>query len=283
VKKLALIFVMLALSSFGFAAPPAAARSNPQAESAAVLAQQNVAQAATHSPLATSACSFTFASGSGDTFLHYCVTANGNITQLETPQGHEHIAIGAKGEGYGFCDDVPKTAYFDYADFGDSGNWSPATVLSQSPTSVKIARTTRNGIWTLTQTVTQVASSSPSVRVAMTLTNNSTVDRFATILRFADVDADGFVNNNVDSTFDSAFVWNSIGSNHGFGLMIQNVVKGAFFTPLTETTASPPDVCNLVQNVLFQSNTDGSMGMYYLGIPVPKGTSITETISYTGL
>ena len=30
--------------------------------------------------------------GAGDSFLKYCVTANGNITLFQTPVGHEHIA-----------------------------------------------------------------------------------------------------------------------------------------------------------------------------------------------
>jgi hypothetical protein len=35
------------------------------------------------------------------TFLNYCVTANGNIVQIESPQGHPLISL---GEGHGICD-----------------------------------------------------------------------------------------------------------------------------------------------------------------------------------
>jgi hypothetical protein len=121
VKKLVLSVIALAVCSLSLAETPGAASVNNQQEAAAALAQKSAAQAAPRSPFATSTCSFAFTSGANDSFLKYCVTANGNITQLETPQGHEHIAVGAFGEGYGICDLNPFVGYFDYADFGDLG------------------------------------------------------------------------------------------------------------------------------------------------------------------
>src|SRR5205085_3077819 len=122
-------------------------------------------------PFSPATCAFTFTSGAGDTFLKYCVTANGNVTEFQTPEGHEHIAVGSIGEGYGICDfgnhDTKPIEYFDYAEFGDSGNWGPATVMSQNAKSVKIARTTSDGVWTLTQTFTQITGTAPSVKVDM--------------------------------------------------------------------------------------------------------------------
>lgn len=184
------------------------------------LAQRDTAHAAPHSPFATSACSFNFTSGASDSFLKYCVTANGNITQLETPQGHEHIAVEAAGEGYGICDLIPFVSYVDYADFGDSGNWGPSSVINQSGKSVKIARTTSDGIWTLTQTISQVAGTSPSVKATMTLKNNSDQLRTVFLVRYADVDADGAVQNSLDGTAKSAFGWNSNASSKPFGLIL---------------------------------------------------------------
>jgi len=62
----------------------------------------------------TATCSFTFVSGVNDTYLKYCVTANGNITQLDTPLGQELINRGfTVGEGYGICNETPPTAYSD--------------------------------------------------------------------------------------------------------------------------------------------------------------------------
>jgi hypothetical protein len=278
-KTLTLTFIVLAISLSAFAASPDGTYRNAQEQAA--LAQRDAAQSAPHSPMATTTCSFTFTSGAGDTFQKFCVTANGNITHFEAPQGHEHIAVDAIGEGYGICDLESKVKYFDYADYGDSGNWGSPVVVSQTPTSVKIARTTTDGIWTLTQTITQVAGNTPSVKVGMALKNNSIIRRSATILRYADVDADGSNRNNVDMTFASATIWNSIGTNQGFGLQIQNATKGANFQPITEITADPPDVCILNSNVLLHTNTDASLGMFYV-VTVPSGGSKTVITSYTG-
>jgi hypothetical protein len=279
VKTVTIAFILLALSVGAFAGSPDGIYRDSERQAA--LAQKNAAQAASHSPMTTTTCSFTFTSGSGDTFQKFCVTANGNITQFEAPQGHEHIAVGVIGEGYGICDSETKVKYFDYADYGDSANWGSPRVVNQTPTSVKIARTTADGTWTLTQTITQVAGSTPSVKVGMALKNNSGLTRTATIFRYADVDADGLINNNVDMTFASATIWNSIGTNQGFGLQIQNATKGAIFQPITETTALPPDVCALNSNVLFHANVDASLGMFYV-VTVPSGASKTVITSYTG-
>jgi hypothetical protein len=55
-------------------------------------------------------------------------------------------------------------------------------VLSHDAKSVKIARTTADGNWTLTQTITQVTGP-PSAKIAMALTNNTSVTRQAFLLR----------------------------------------------------------------------------------------------------
>lgn len=263
--------------------------SNPQRQpAAAVQAQLDASQAAPHSPMATSACALTFTSGANDSFFKYCVTANGNISQLETPAGKEHIAVGAIGEGYGICDlQNPAVRYFDYADFGDSGNWGPATVVSQSAKSVKIARTTSDGIWTLTQTVTQVTGTSPSVKIAMTLKNNSSAVRGVFLMRYADVDAGGAIQNNFDGTVKSAFGWNSDAGSNPFGLVLQNA--GPFppeASPIgfTQTVPDGPDPCAFATH--FASGTqiaiDGSV-VYLYAVNLSKGMSKTVTVSYRGL
>lgn len=286
-KKLALAVITLALCSFSPAQTPSAARAANQQEAAASLAQQNAAQAAPHSPFSTSTCSFTFTSGANDSFLRYCVTANGNITQLETPAGHEQIAVGARGEGYGICDLNPFVSYFDNADFGDSGNWGPAAVVGQSGTAVKIVRTTIDGIWTLTQTISQIAGTSPSVKVGMTLKNNSDQLRSVWLVRYADVDADSSVLNSLDGTAKSAFGWNSNASSKPFGLMLQNAGSFPISTEpagFTQTTPAGPDPCLFVAN--FASGTqlahDGSIVLLY-PLNINKGASKTVTVSYKGM
>ena len=66
--------------------------------------QQKRPEPGTISPDATSDCQSTFTSGSGQTFFQFCVTGNGNITELESPAGYEHIREGSVQEGYAICD-----------------------------------------------------------------------------------------------------------------------------------------------------------------------------------
>ena len=274
--------VLLGLCCVSFAETAKVTPHNNAKDTAAALAQMSAAQAAPHSPFSTSTCSFTFTSGANDTYLKYCVTANGNITQLETPLGQEHIAVGDFGEGYGFCDVNSNTSYLDYADAGDSANWGAATVLSHNATTVKIARSTSDGIWTLMQTITQVASTS-SIKIAMTLKNNTTVDRPVKILRYADVDAAGVFTNNLDGTIDSAFAWNSVGNDFPFGLMLQNVSGASPSSRLgfAQNFAGGAQPCHpsIAQGPL--SETDGSIAFMYV-IDIQGRTSKTVTVSYRG-
>ena len=238
-----------------------------------------------------STCSFFFTSGTGDQFLKYCVTANGNITQLETPAGAEHVRVGLVGEGYGFCDFSSGAAYYDYAEFGDTPNWGLATLVSQSPTTVVIARTTSDGLWTLTQTFTQSASTS-SVIVSMALKNNSTIDRHVSLIRFVDVDAHGVALNTLGNTFNSVFAWVPYPSPNNLdrrGLIMQNAVSGfpmhGGTTFRTDGFRHPPDPCP--NFLLFGpsdtlTEVDGAMFMQFKS-DVPKARTVTVRVSYKGL
>jgi hypothetical protein len=239
--------------------------------------------AAPHSPFATSVCSFTFTSGTDETFLKYCVTANGNIAQFESPSGIEHIAVGEIGEGYGICDGSSNVAYLDYADDAATANWQPANVVSRNATSVVITRNTSDGVWTLTQTISQQSGTS-SANVAMTLKNNSDEDRLVLMLRYADVDAAGVFNNNLDGTTDSAFGWNSAGTV-SFGLAMRNVGnRSAVHQGFAQTISSGPQPCNAMANASRTPviATDGSIVMLYETF-VRKGASRTVTVNYRGL
>jgi hypothetical protein len=234
----------------------------------------------------TSTCSFTFQTGANNNFMKFCVTANGNIPQFESPQGHEHINVFDISEGYGICDlttDGSSVSYFDYSDQGDSGNWGSPSVLSQNTNSVKIARTTLDGNWTLTQTFTRMSGASPFAQVAMALANNTAVDRVALLIRSADVDADGLVNNNLDSTLDSAFGWNSVTSEHGYGLALQNVGNSAASLQFGIVTPTPnsPDPCNVQIQAAPEANTDGVILMAY-ALLIPKSSSQTVKVAYRG-
>ena len=296
-KKFVPAIIALAVCSLSFAADSATVNAPKQA--AAASAQNLAAQAALRGPFATQTCSFTFTSGANDTFLQYCVTANGNITQFETPQGHEHIRVGGFAEGYGICDataGLPTVQYFDYADFGDSLNWLPATVATQSPTVVKIVRSTADGIWTLTQTITQVAGTSPSVKVAMSLKNNTVADRHAVLIRYADVDADGTFTNALGATANSAFAWNpsatpNIGLRGNFGVTL---LGDAIPQPhaagdrgpqaFTQNTPIGPAPCSVTFNFVpnLDAADDGSVVTFY-ELDVPKKAARTVTVHYKGM
>ena len=263
-KKFALALTVLALSSLSFAGD-----SNPK----------NVDR---DTPLPSINCEFTFTAGASNTFLRYCVTDGGNILGIEGPQGH--FMVPDNREGYGVCDESTGVAYDDYGSFGDTGNWGPATVVSHSAKSVKIARTTNDGIWTLTQTISQVTGNTPMAKASMTLKNNTGVDRIALLMRYADVDADGVSENSLDGTRNSAFGWNPAGSGITFGLALQNVGTSPFHEGFAQNVPQGPAPCTPFANIGLTTltATDGSLVMLY-DLHVPKGASKTVTVSYRGL
>jgi hypothetical protein len=287
-KKLALALTVLAFCSVSFAESPKLKKVKLQQEASAT--KKAAARAALPGPLSTILCSYTFVSGSGNTYLKYCVTANGNITYLETPFGHAHIGgngeLSSFGEGYGICNESPAAEYHDYAGFGDSGNWGPPALLSLTATSVKIARSTSDLNWTLTQTITQMAGANPSIKIVLALKNNQAVSKVAYLVRYADVDADAQFLNNFDATQNSAAGWNSHGVNDfSYGLQLQNVGTPHFgyWNGFAQNIANGPNACAFAFNSpgTVITATDGSVVMAYVG-PVPAGGTKTATVTYRG-
>jgi hypothetical protein len=284
-KNLILAVTVLAFCSLSFAETPSPKRITPQQEADAAAAQEAVAQAIPHGLSATTNCSYTFTSGAGNTYLKFCVTINGNITQIQTPFGHEHIALGTIGEGYGICNaDFGVVEYHDWAGFGDSGNWNSPVTVSHNATSVKIARTTSDGIWTLTQTISQNAGSS-SVKVVMTLKNNTSVARTAYLVRYADVSADSRFLNNFDASQNTAAGWNSNVSGNPYGLILQNVTTSpfAYQSAFTQNTPAPPNACAFAFNSTngLAAGINGSVEMAYVDILAALGSK-TVTMTYKG-
>ncbi len=234
---------------------------------------------------ATINCSYNFTSGSADNYLQYCVTANGNIPQMQSPAGQSLIGSGITvGEGYGVCNEAPATAYWDYAGWGDSGNWGPATTVSQTATTVKIARTTIDGIWTLTQTLAQ-DKATPGVRITMALKNNTAVARRAYLVRYADVDAGVWINDNFDATADSAFGWaTTTGVNDGWGLMIKNTgARWGYTNGFGQPIFNPPNPCAFAFNWIGEiNNTDGSIVLVYVDT-IKANQTKTATMIYRGM
>ena len=259
------------LGSLTFA--QSASTNRAAAEQAAREAKQQYVGIA--SPDATTTCTFSFTSGTGNKFLKYCVTKNGNIVQFQSPSGEEFISLAPAGEGYAFCDFDSATQYYDYAGYGDSGNWQPAVTLSSSPTQVKIARTTTNGMYTLTQTITQSAGNALA-QVSMAIKNNTTTQHHIGILRYADVDAQGFATNNFDYTRRTAFGYN----NMGYGLQLSFVSGSPFNGGFTQIIPGGPNPCQIFTHVggPLQA-TDGSIFMQY-DVQVPKGATKTVVVAY---
>ena len=285
VNKILVCLMTLLCCSFSIAqsAIAAGADGNPDL-AAAREAKLQAAQAEFHSSQATTTCSFNFSSGIDDFSLAYCVTANGNIPVLNAPSGFPLSAVEG-AEGYGICDQTTGVAYSDFGGFGDTGNWLPATVVSQTPTSVRIARTTSDGIWTLTQVITQAGGSRPIVMIAMTLKNNTAVSRFAWLLRYMDTDIAGVTINTFDFTRRGAGAWNSPGVVQGsvpIGLMIENLSDPQFQqAPLVQNTFRPPAPCNPFAAVTPAPLTflDGSIVMAYQPLVPAQGTR-TATLMY---
>ena len=223
----------------------------------------------------TSDCQSTYTSGSGATFLQFCVTQNGNITEFQSPQGVEHIREGSFSEGYGICDLDSETRYWDYADSGDTGNWlDPVRTQPGGPNTfpLKIVRTTSDGLFTLTQVFTQNAPER-IVKIAMTIKNNSGVSKDFELVRFADIDANNADGGDFVNTFDfnHESAW---GYNPGFndnGLMLESTpvpVPGPFGQfAVVQNTTNVMDPCGPVDQLAIPTPFvgDGSVGLDWNG------------------
>lgn len=226
---------------------------------------------------ATTTCTYPFTSGTGNAFMKYCVTKNGNLVQFESPLGQEYIATAPIGEGYGLCNFAnTNKGYFDYAGYGDSGNWKAPVTVSSSAQTVVISRETGDGVFTLTQTITQNIANS-FVRVTMALKNNSTTQRHIGLLRYADVDASGSMLNSFDYTRRTAFGYN----NSGYGLE-QRYFSGATLNGgFAQIIPGGPDPCQIFANVSggAEQGVDGSIFMQY-DMEIAAGTTKTVALDY---
>jgi hypothetical protein len=228
-------------------------------------------------PDSTATCSYFFTvPGNLNSFLSFCVTVNGNIASIQSPNGFDFIAQGGVAEGYGVCDTSTGISYYDWAYF-DSGTWGAPVLVSSSPTAVKIRRTTTDGLWTLTQTIAKQAGAQPYAKITMALKNNSGITKVAYLVRYADVDpaASPFTDTNFSESFDSsqysawgyAAINNSLGEN-SLGLMLEeigqpNVPYG--FEGLVQNTSAAPNPCSPTANYAgYQGSVDGSVEFLWL-------------------
>jgi hypothetical protein len=126
-------------------------------------------------------CTYTISSAAA---LTVCISAHGNLRNLISPAGSEHIA-GGYGEGYHLCHSGGR--YYDLG-FGEEG-WNEPTVLSVSSSKVALERTTTDNRFTLTQTWTRDLA-----KRDVTVTNVLKANVASTnvlLIRYADVNANG--------------------------------------------------------------------------------------------
>ncbi len=247
--------------------------------SSLVLAQDRTQLGNPASPDSTTACDVTFSSGSSTNATQFCVTANGNIAQFSVAGG-EMIAVGGIGEGYGICDVTSGVGYFDYAD-GASLNWGTAT-LTHSGNLVTVVRKTSDGLWQLTQKITNVpatATAPGSAKVSMGLKNLSSESRQAYIMRYADVDADGDqTGNDFDYTSQSAFGLEP--SQRGLGITNNTFNINFGYDTYAQLQQSGPNPClpfALIAPHPFHG--DGSIAQFW-SMTVNKGATQTVVSTY---
>jgi hypothetical protein len=252
--------------------------------SSLALAQQNSKQGTrnmTASPNATTTCAATFTSGTGVNATQFCVTKNGNITQFSRG-GTEYIQVNDVSEGYGICDGTTSTRYFDYA-ANDSGNLGAATFSSTASKAVS-TRTTSDGIWQITNTITKVnanGSGPGAAKVSMQIKNLTNSTRTIALTRMADMDflASGGTpdtNNDFDFTVDTAY---GLEPNFNSGLSLtNNTFSNIFASAFTLNSSVGPDPCNL--SAAPQPFVgDGSIAMFY-EVRVPKNATKTFNMTY---
>jgi hypothetical protein len=229
-------------------------------------------------------CQYNFLYTSG--VLDYCVTVNGNIPQFYTPSGVQLLAAGY-GEGYGICNESPAQNYTDYGSSGDTGNWGNSTLVSKTATSVKIARTTKDGNWTLTQTITQASTKTASITVVMALTNNQSVSKVAYLVRYADAHPNYSTGMQL-ATVNSALSWTNVGSGgaYDWGLLLQNVGTPQFgyWQGFAQDVESGPNACAFAFNAPYDTNhgSIGSIEIAYVGSVSAHGTK-SVSLTYRGL
>jgi hypothetical protein len=243
------------------------------------------------SPADDQTCVFNFGSGANNTFLHFCVAATGNITQIETPQGHEQLFTTLGSDGYSLCDQDTAAFYFDYGVVDGASGWGEPQLLSNNATSVKIGRTTSDGIWTLTQTISLVPST-PEVKIVMALKNNTAISKTAYLIRWADVNSDfniGFdASNDFSATRNSAAGWVAtvpFANNFGTGLQLENVGNSqfGFISGYARDIFHGPNACDfaLGGSATPLTSVDGSIELAHVDTIGPHKTKMT-TMIYKG-
>lgn len=235
---------------------------------------------------ATRTCTYNFQSGTGNSFLHFCVSVNGNISVITTPDGDAQLA--SAGEGYGVCATTSPTRYEDYGT-SDTGNWHAPILLSKTTSSVKIARTTSDGHWTLTQTISR-NTKAESITVVMALSNNQPISDGAFLVRFADPDPEGQTDVFYSSSINGVFATEDVLRTDDLtaflpGLQLQNVgtPQFAFWQAYVQTGHTGPNACAFSANAIVPPISQHANSIEFVYVDnVPAGGTKTATVTYRG-
>ena len=223
VLMLVLIFSTLSMVAFGQMDLPIKRTQRVSADTAAKVIPPD-------SSATPVGCTYQFTSGGTGTrkYLQYCISAAGNVVEFQSPAGSEQIGSSELAvpsgpvDGYAICDLSPGIGgageYLDYYSNSFAAvYWQTPVLLNLTATTVKIVRTTLDGIWTLTQNFTQ-NSADASFTVVMAVKNNSAGARSIWLTRVTDINANNNYVNIMDGTVDTVFGYDV--SEHGHGLQL---------------------------------------------------------------
>jgi hypothetical protein len=163
-----------------------------------------------------------FTSGSGQTFLKVCITANGNMSWIESPAGYVHLQ---SREGYAVCSGgVPgngATVHGFDADIAAAGWGSPTASQPSGAGTLPliITRTSTDGVIQIKQTFTLNAPER-EVNIKMDVKNTSAGILDSVYLsRYYDGDIDGQTTNLYDRNQESVWARGPY-NNVAHGLML---------------------------------------------------------------
>ena len=130
-----------------------------------------------------------------------------------------------------------------------------------------VTRSTNDGVWMLKQVITNAnanGSGPGSAKFSMSLTNLSSTNRSADIVRYADVDADNDdMTNDCDFTNQTSFCLEP-SFNRGLGGTNGAFNSAIFQTAFAQGIFNGPDPCDAGANVAPQPfQGDGSIGQFW--------------------
>ncbi len=232
-------------------------------------------------------CFSTHTSGAGETYFAFCISEHGNVVQLESPEGFEHLAVGVIGEGYVLCS---FEAFHGYdAGFAELGLLAPTISQPNGPNTfpLTITRDTSDGKLRLRQTFSR-DNSEKDLRVTMTVTNRTALRiRAVNLHRYFDGDIDGGgTNNRYATTPDSVWGWKDGADHHG--LMLTALTFSTYHFAVMEryanwdpTAGGSASSCapNTIGDFTVPGNFVGRVG-YVLG-DLAAGQSKTVSVLYS--